>query len=89
MKTAKNHRGVADAENQRVNLRLSVEATRRLAVHALMAGTTPGKLVEQLISDHLKSWRVQSVQARGSASVPLDGRLEIDAGVNPAEATAA
>jgi hypothetical protein len=89
MKTAKNRRGVADAENQRVNLRLSVEATRRLAVHALMAGTTPGKLVEQLISDHLKSWRVQAVQANRSVPVPSDGRLEIDAGVNLAEATAA
>jgi hypothetical protein len=86
MKTAKNRRGVADAENQRVNLRLSVEATRRLAVHALMAGTTPGRLVEQLISDHLKSWRVQAVQANRSASVPSDGRLDtaVDASLSAA-----
>jgi len=89
MKTAKNHRGVADAENQRVNLRLSVEATRRLAVHALMAGTTPGKLVEQLISDHLKSWRVQAVQANRSVPTTGDDRLDLTASVNLADATAA
>jgi hypothetical protein len=78
--------GASDASAHRLNVRISEEASRRLAVHALMAGTTPGRLVEQLISDHLKSWRVQAVaaQVNRSASVPLDGRLEIDMNSSPA-----
>jgi hypothetical protein len=78
----KQRRGVTDAESTRVNIRLSVAAHQRLSVHALMAGMTPGRLVERLIEEHLKSWRVQSVQANRSINVPLDGRLEIDAGVS-------
>jgi hypothetical protein len=91
MKTAKNRRGVSDAENQRVNLRLSTAAHQRLAVHALMAGTTPGRLVERLIEEHLKSWRVQAVAVQANRSVPVtaDDRLEIGAEMSQANATAA
>src|SRR5262249_27223717 len=81
--------GASDASAHRLNVRISEEASRRLAVHALMAGVTPGRLLAQLISDHLKPWRVQAVQANRSVNVPVDGRLEIAGDVNPAEATAA
>ena len=86
---SKQRRGVADAENQRVNLRLSTAAHQRLAVHALMAGTTPGRLVERLIEEHLKSWRVQAVQANRSVPTTGDDRLDLTTGVNLADATAA
>jgi hypothetical protein len=89
MPAASKRRGVADAENQRVNLRLSAESYRRLVVHALMAHTTPGKLVESLVDTHLKSWRVQAVSASRTASVPLDGRSDSEVDVNSTEATAA
>ena len=43
----------------RLNVRLNAEAARRLHVHALMAGMTPGQLIERLINDHCREWRVQ------------------------------
>ena len=83
---SKIRRGGADAKTQRVKIRLTTDAYRRLGVHSLMTGVAPGKLVESLIEQHLRDFRVQAVR---SASVPSDGRLEIDASVNLAEATAA
>jgi hypothetical protein len=83
---SKNRRGVADAKTQRVNIRLTTDAYRRLGVHSLMTGVAPGKLVEALIDQHLRDFRVQTVR---SASVPSDGRLEIDASMSEANATAA
>jgi hypothetical protein len=91
MSTTPRRKGANDGGAYRLNIRVSQEAARRLGIHAVMTGITPGRLVEQLISEHLKSWRVQAVaaQVNRSASVPLDGRLEIAGDVNPAEATAA
>lgn len=63
---AKKGKGVADAvasESQRLNVRLSPDAYRRLGVHAVMRGETPGKLVERLINEHLREFRVQAIQA--------------------------
>lgn len=59
---AKRSKGVVDAaasDHQRLNVRLSPEAYRRLGVHALYAGVTPGRLVERLITEHLREYRVQ------------------------------
>lgn len=60
---AKRSKGVVDAgtsDHTRVNARLSHEAYRRLSVHALMAGVTPGKYLERLITEHCREWRIQS-----------------------------
>lgn len=59
---AKRSKGVVDAaasDHTRVNLRLTTEAYRRLNVHAIYAGMTPGRLVERLITEHCRDIRVQ------------------------------
>ena len=77
---SKQRRGATDATDANA---------QRLMIHCVMSGTQPGKFLASLIDTHCRAWRVQAVQANRSASVPSDGRLEIDAGVNLAEATAA
>jgi hypothetical protein len=60
---ARKTKSVADAvtaESQRLNVHISPDAHRRLGIHAIMAGVTPGKLVERLITEHLREWRVQA-----------------------------
>ena len=86
---SKIRRGVADAKTQRVNIRLTTDAYRRLGVHSLMTGVAPGKLVESLIEQHLRDFRVQAVQANRSVPTTGDDRLDLTAGVNLADATAA
>src|SRR5262245_27998666 len=83
---ATKRRGVADAESQRLNIRISPDAYRRLAVHALMGGTTPGRLVEDLINAHCREWRVQA-----NRSVPVMGedRLVADDAVSLGSVAAA
>jgi hypothetical protein len=66
---ARKGKGVSDAaapDHQRLNVRLSPEAYRRLGVHAIYAGMTPGKLVERLITEHLREYRVQVNSPAGS-----------------------
>ncbi len=69
---AKTRRGVIDAQeaaNTRLNVRISPEAHRRLGIHSVMTGMAPGKLVEKLIEEHLREFRVQAIrgdQARSS-----------------------
>jgi hypothetical protein len=65
---APKRRGVADAESQRLNIRISPDAYRRLGVHAIMAGMTPGRLVESLIDTHLREWAVRSNRSASVAS---------------------
>lgn len=82
-------RGVGDAaaaDHQRLNVRLSPDAYRRLGVHAIMAGMTPGKLVERLINEHLREWKVQANRA---ASVAIEDRPESAASVSLANIPAA
>jgi hypothetical protein len=83
---SKIRRGVADAKTQRVNIRLTTDAYRRLGVHSLMTGVAPGKLVESLIEQHLRDFRVQSVRSANGHSP--DSASQGD-GVNLAEASAA
>lgn len=62
-------KGVPDAsarETQRLNVRLAPEDYRRLGVHAVMTGVTPGTLVGRLIREHLREFRVQQNPAGGS-----------------------
>jgi hypothetical protein len=51
-------------ENTRVNLRLSVEASRRLWVTAVMSDRTASAIVESLILDGLRSWSMPSDLSR-------------------------
>lgn len=65
----KRNKGVTDAvsrETQRLNVRLAPEDYRRLGVHAVMTGVTPGTLVGRLIREHLREFRVQQNPAGGS-----------------------
>jgi hypothetical protein len=83
---ATRRRGVTDATAHRLNVRLSADAYRRLSVHAVMEETTPGRLLERLISDHLRDWAVRSNRpARGA----LEDRLEADDSISPVEIAAA
>jgi hypothetical protein len=80
---ATKRRAVSDASDsmsQRLNVRIDPAAYQRLMIHCVMSGSQPGKFIEQLINAHCREWRVQ---ANRSASVPSDGRLEIDAGISP------
>jgi hypothetical protein len=83
---AKKSKGVADVESQRLNVRISPDAYRRLGVHAIMAGLTPGKLVESLITTHCREWKVQ---ANRSAPVITGDRPEGVDSVSLATASAA
>lgn len=79
---AKQRRGAAAAESpesQRLNVRISPDAYRRLGIHAIMAGMTPGRMVEQLITTHCREWKVQ---ANRSAPVAESDRQELEACVN-------
>lgn len=77
---AKPRKSSDDAESQRLNCRISPDAYRRLGVHAVMKGISPGTLIEKLIDEHLKEYRVQAVR---SASVVSDDRLDAAVSVNP------
>lgn len=73
---ARKRKGVEDAaaaESQRLNVHISPDAHRRLGIHCVMSGTTPGKLVERLINEHLRDWKVQ---ANSSARVITEDRPE-------------
>ena len=73
---AKKSKGVIDAaaqESTRLNVHLSREAHRRLSVHALMGGETPGKIVERLINTHLREWRIQA-----NPSVSMDRPAHVE-----------
>ena len=88
MSTTPRRKGATDAGAYRLNIRVSQEAARRLGIHAVMTGITPGRLVEQLISEHLKSYRVQTVVSRTTNGHSPDSASQGD-GVSLAEATAA
>jgi hypothetical protein len=78
--------GISDATAQRLNVRLSTDAHRRLGVHCVMTGLTPGRLLERLICEHLRDWRVQ---ANRSAPAATEDRLEADGGVREVDVAAA
>jgi hypothetical protein len=89
---ATRRRSVNDAIDntaQRLNVRIDPAAYQRLMIHCVMSGTQPGKFLATLIDTHCRTYRVQVVQANRSASVPSDGRLEIDASMSEANANAA
>ena len=84
----KSRKGVTDAAesmNQRLNLRASADAYRRLGVHAVMTGMAPGKLVEKLIEEHLRDFRVQVIS--GDRSVKSD-RLDLSGNISAANSLA-
>jgi hypothetical protein len=72
-------------ENTRVNLRLSVEASRRLWVTAVMSDRTASAIVESLILDGLKRFSMPSDLSKRHLhqSSPLPSPLE-----SPAEIAA-
>jgi hypothetical protein len=78
---SRRRQSVTDAEPQRLNIRISPDSYRRLGVHAVMAGMSPGRLVEHLINTHCREWKVQ---ANRTALVTPDDRQEADASVTPA-----
>lgn len=86
---AKKSKSVDDAgttESQRLNVRIGPDALRRLGIHCVMSGTTPGKMVEKLINDHLRDWKVQ---ANASARVITEDRPETIDSVSLASASVA
>jgi len=66
---------------QKLTLYVSVEASKRLGVHATMFGTDRSALVETLISEHLKRF-VVSDRAKPDDDVV---RQNLDAGSTPDE----
>ena len=75
----KRRRRAADAEVQRLNVFINPDAHKRLMVHSVMKGLSPGLFIEQLINDHCREWRVQ---ANGPSRAKTDDRAESTAGVN-------
>jgi hypothetical protein len=66
---AAKRKGVPDAvasSAQRLNVRLAPEDYKRLGVHAVMMGVSPGTLVGRLIREHLREYRVQVNPPAGS-----------------------
>ncbi len=51
-----------DAETrltQRLNVRVTPSAYERLLIHAIKAKRNPGELIDSLITQHLRAWKVQ------------------------------
>ena len=75
---AKAHRG----ETSKVNLTLTVEAYRRLFVTSIMSDRTASSIVEDLISEGLKSWSMPAnladrvTRRQNSQSVDIAGPVE-------------
>jgi hypothetical protein len=55
----KRRRRASDAEVQRLNIFINPDAHRRLMVHSVMSGLSPGLFIEKLIFDHCRTWKVQ------------------------------
>jgi hypothetical protein len=88
-KAKKKGKGGDDApasESKRLNVHISPDAQRRLGIHCVMNGVTPGKLVEALINEHLRDWKVQ---ANASARVITEDRPETIDSVSLGTASAA
>jgi hypothetical protein len=85
----KKQKGVSDAGMQRLNIRLGADAYRKLHVHALMARTTVGALIEQLALDHCRSWSIRANAANGRGHVTPEDRLDPVGDVSSAGASAA
>lgn len=75
-------KSVSDAEaadRQRLNIRLTPEDYRRLGVHALYMGVTPGALVGKLIREHLREFRVQvNIKGPGASLVSATSEVEMN-----------
>lgn len=60
-------KGSGDARGQgrrRLNVWISHEAHERLGIHCVKAGATPGKMVEDLVLAHLRTWTVRRLSDR-------------------------
>jgi len=66
---------VSDTPSQRLNIKISQAAHERLLVHAIKKRVSPGKLVESMIDQCLREFRVQAIR---SASVVTEDRLSGD-----------
>ena len=76
-------------ENTRINLRLSLEASRRLWVTAIMSGQTASAIVEGLIAEGLKSWSMPANLSARATRVMTSHSATLDAPVeSPAEIAA-
>lgn len=60
----------AVSKRVRLNVHVNPEVHQRLALHALMSGKNPGELIEELVSTHLRAWRVQ-VNSHGGIDRPV------------------
>jgi hypothetical protein len=56
----KRRRRASNAQVQRLNVFIDPDAHERLMVHSVKAKLSPGLLVERLINEHCKDWRVQA-----------------------------
>jgi hypothetical protein len=56
----KRRRRASDAEVQRLNVFIDPDAHKRLMVHSVYEGLSPGLFVERLINEHCKTWKVQT-----------------------------
>lgn len=77
------------SETSKVNLTLSVEAYRRLFVTSVMSGQTASAIVEDLISEGLKSWSMPANLADRASRRHLTQSVELTGqGESPAEIAA-
>jgi hypothetical protein len=50
-------------KTKRINLHVGAEARDRLYRHGLAVGLEPGRIIEQLIYEHVPEWIIRRVQA--------------------------
>jgi hypothetical protein len=79
-------RSVGDTSGLRLNVNVSLSASQRLHVHCVMWRLSPGQVIEALIEQHLKDFRVQQIN---SGSVKTEDRSESSEGVSDPVADAA
>jgi hypothetical protein len=80
-----------DELTQRLNVRVSPRSYERLLIHAIKLKRSPGELMDFLIREHLKRWKVQAnnpASARKKDRPKLDGPVIENAPREPAERAA-
>lgn len=73
---AADRKAVQSAPKVKSTLLLTAEASQRLSVHAALLGEDRSALVDRLIREHLRMFRVQDLRGRGEEPDVIEDRRE-------------